>query len=59
VTRLPDNLDRKFRLYASKCSTVIFVSIDPNTRSGHHVHFPAGFHPKQQSDNVKIKSAVG
>jgi hypothetical protein len=44
VTRLPDNLDRTFQLlYVSKCSTIIFVSIDPTTRSGHHLRFPACF----------------
>jgi hypothetical protein len=33
ATRLPDNLDRMFqRFYASKCSTIITVSIYPTTR---------------------------
>jgi hypothetical protein len=38
ATRLPDNLDRTFQiLYASKCSIIISVSIDPTTRSGRHL----------------------
>jgi hypothetical protein len=44
VTRLPDNLDRRFQpLYAFKCFIIIFVSIDPTTRSGRHLRLPEYF----------------
>jgi hypothetical protein len=40
-------------LYASKCSTIISVSIDPTTRSSRHLRFPACF-----NDNETISAGV-